>query len=657
MSGRIANVRPKPGFLMDSGGNVIPQRQNVLPMPFVRDGLANVMSARGTSVDRRTGNVWFFNQLTPDQVEAAYRTNPWARKIIDIPAKDMTREGRAWQAEKDVIEKLEAEEKRLKLWAKLLRVLILARLYGGAALIPSIGDDRLEEPLDVDSVKKGGLRFINVFNRYQLVHGPEITDPESEWCGQPEWFQITSRNGMMTKLHPSRVIAFVGQKQPEGTQFIQSDSWFWGDSILQSVNETIQNATTASDGFAALIDVAATDIYKMPDLMDNVGTQEYEDRVMARFALAARGRSTHRATILDKDEDWAQHQVTWAGIPDVLMTFMELMAGASDIPVTRLLGQSPKGLQSTGKGEQQDYHAKVMADQGEILEPGLERIDELLIRSALGTRPSDIYSEFNSLEQPDEAKDSEIEKRAADTIKVYSDTGLISDEALAQIAKNRMIESGRWPGCEAAFEAHPDVPEYDPDPDAGKTAAELAAEKVEAMRMAGAVNDAQAVMLITDARPRSLYVQRKLVNADEFLAWAKAQGFEEVLEADELHVTVCFSKMAVDWLEMGSAWDEDANGQLTVNPGGARLVEALGDKGAIVLLFNSSSLSWRHEELVRKGASHDFDSYQSHITITYAVAEGFDLAGVEPYRGKLVFGPEIFEEVNEDWTPKMKADA
>jgi hypothetical protein len=45
--------------------------------------------------------------------------------------------------------------------------------------------------------------------------------------------------------------------------------------------------------------------------------------------------------------------------------------------------------------------------------------------------------------------------------------------------------------------------------------------------------------------------------------------------------------------------------------------------------------------MVRNGASHDFDEYQPHVTITYEGSD-LDLSKVEPYRGELVFGPEIF---------------
>jgi hypothetical protein len=57
-------------------------------------------------------------------------------------------------------------------------------------------------------------------------------------------------------------------------------------------------------------------------------------------------------------------------------------------------------------------------------------------------------------------------------------------------------------------------------------------------------------------------------------------------------------------------------------------------------------------EMVRNGASHDFDSYQPHVTISYAGSD-IDLSKVEPYRGELLFGPEIFAAVVEDWEKSL----
>jgi HK97 family phage portal protein len=149
--------------------------------------------------------------------------------------------------------------------------------------------------------------------------------------------------------------------------------------------------------------------------------------------------------------------------------------------------------------------------------------------------------------------------------------------------------------------------------------------------------------------PRTLYVSRKLLNAKDFLAWAKAQGFKTTTPADELHVTIAYSKAKIDWMLAGDdVFNEE---ELIVPAGGPRAVEKLGDKGAVVLMFSSSRLAWRHHEIREAGATWDFPEYQPHVTVTYDGGD-VDLSKIVPYRGELRFGPEIFAEVDENWTPK-----
>lgn len=55
------------------------------------------------------------------------------------------------------------------------------------------------------------------------------------------------------------------------------------------------------------------------------------------------------------------------------------------------------------------------------------------------------------------------------------------------------------------------------------------------------------------ATPRTLYVCRKLLNADEVLAWARSQGFKDLLSADDLHVTIAYSRTRIDWMQISEA--------------------------------------------------------------------------------------------------------
>lgn len=659
MSGRIVNVRPKPGFVMDGAGVLLPSRQ---PGGFmVRDGLANVMSGMGTTADRRSYAGYNFWVAQPAQVEAAYRTSWLMRKIIDAPATDMTRTWRAWQTDRDIIEKLEKEEKRLRLKAKCKRALTLARLWGGGLIVIGVKGQGADPMLELkpEQCKKGGLTYLRVFARQQVTVGPEITDLESPWHGEPEYYSVTPVGGTAIKIHPSRVAAFIGQPTPEGSTM--SVEWFWGDPLYQSIENALQNADLSQDGFATLIDEAKLDIIKIPGLMDNVASDEYESRLLKRLQLVKTGQSLWRAKVIDGKEDWEQRQITWTGMPDILIAFLQMVAGAADIPITRLLGTSPKGLQSTGEGEEKDYHAMIEAKQDEMLAPALDRIDQFLIRSALGDFPDDIWYRFNPLVRLTPKEASEVEKNRATAVKIYSDTGLFDTTALATIAKNAITESGQWPGSEIAFEEAEAAAGDDDDDENRENDPEASRELVlpEERETLDRKISRRTRPMMKDARDRSLYVSRRLINADELIRWAKAQGFETTQPAEAMHVTIAFSRKPVNWMKVGEDWSSDEDGRVRVKPGGPRTVERLGDKGAVALMFRSDSLEWRHRRIHEEGTGAEWawPEYQPHVTISWKAPADMDLDKIEPYGGPLVFGPEVFAEVKDDWEKTIVEDS
>jgi len=212
-------------------------------------------------------------------------------------------------------------------------------------------------------------------------------------------------------------------------------------------------------------------------------------------------------------------------------------------------------------------------------------------------------------------------------MKIAAEMGAVSEEAAGKALVNALTESGAFPGLEGYAEEFP----FESDDSLDTVERGLLPD--------GQEGDASQV---ADAAPRTLYVRRDVLNADEIIAWAKGQGFKTTLPADDMHVTVMFSRTPVDWMKMGETWRENPE----IAPGGARLMEQFGE--ARVLLFNSSELSWRHEEMKRQGATWDHPEYQPHITISYD-PDAPDLADIEPYKGRILLGPEIFEAINEKW--------
>jgi hypothetical protein len=140
-----------------------------------------------------------------------------------------------------------------------------------------------------------------------------------------------------------------------------------------------------------------------------------------------------------------------------------------------------------------------------------------------------------------------------------------------------------------------------------------------------------------------LCVRRQVTNGHDIIAWGKSQGFKQMVQPGDMHVTLAHSTEPVDKAAAG-----DAAPAITAQ-GGERRVAALGDKGAIVLHFADPSIEGRHKQLTDAGAKWDFPSFQPHVTLTYS-GDGIDPTAISPYSGPIDFGPEIHEPLNDGWS-------
>lgn len=147
---------------------------------------------------------------------------------------------------------------------------------------------------------------------------------------------------------------------------------------------------------------------------------------------------------------------------------------------------------------------------------------------------------------------------------------------------------------------------------------------------------------------QTLYVKRSLLNYEEYISWAKQQGFADILKGEDLHVTIAFSKSLVNWTNFEPATNNYVNESNIDN----RMVTPLGDEGAVVLKFYSPTLQVRWRHFINGGCSWDYSSYQPHVSVTYS-GLNVDLTKVKPFSGKLIFGPEIFKEVDLNWKAKL----
>ena len=189
-----------------------------------------------------------------------------------------------------------------------------------------------------------------------------------------------------------------------------------------------------------------------PRPQQNLATQEYANQLTARFAYANVAKSVVNTLLLDKEEEWQRVTANFTTLPDILQMYLVIVSGAADIPATRMLGQSPAGLNATGDADLRNYYDHVNSEQVAQLSPAMAVLDDVIIRSALGDRNPSMFYLWNPLWQLSEAEKATVAKSKADTLQIDVNTGLIDQEALRIGRQNQLIEDGTYPGLEAALE-------------------------------------------------------------------------------------------------------------------------------------------------------------------------------------------------------------
>jgi phage-related protein (TIGR01555 family) len=355
------------------------------------DSLSNMVANIGTNRDKRSHSQFGFEFVNQFELEAAYQSNWIARRIVDKPNEDALREWRAFSGKqaKDIAN----EERRLGVQQAYLDTCCWADLYGGAAILMVTGQN-LSSPLDLDKIKKGGLKNLIVLDRWDIQPIDfNMTDPLKPNWMMPEHYMMV--NGTQ-KIHHSHIIRRTGARLPRRMRLFEQG---WGDSRLRRCMSDLRDVVATKGGIASLVLEANVDTITVKGLKSALASPQC-DNVTERYRMFGMMKSIVNLGLLDAEsEEFDRKSITFSGLSQIMEQFMVWTAGAAEMPVTELWGQSASGLSSTGEGDLKTYHGTIKGKQDGQMRLDLEALDQVLIRSALGSYPDDIEFEWNPLAQ------------------------------------------------------------------------------------------------------------------------------------------------------------------------------------------------------------------------------------------------------------------
>ena len=384
------------------------------PLARMGFGTNNLLDATEYKMTRISRDYNLMNTL--------YRNHWIAKKIINSIPEDMCKNWFSITAElaPEMTDRYNKLEKRTLVKDKIVEGLIWGRLYGGAGAVMIIDGHNyiLSEPLDIDTVMPNSFRGLMVVDRWSGIYPSaelitDICDPE---FGLPEFYNIVNTGGsIVQKVHHTRVIRFTGRKLP----FWENQAEVhWGAAELEHIYDEVAKRDNTSWNIASLIFQAnllvdkVDGLEQMLTLTDPQAQRDFYTIKSAQNQL----RNNNAMMIIGKDEEVQSLQYAFAGLNDIYESFMLDIAGAAEIPVTKLFGRSPAGMNSTGESDLQNYYDMVAQQQSTVLKPKIDKLLPVMFMSEFGYIPDDLDIKFNPIATPSDEKIADIVGKKVDSI-------------------------------------------------------------------------------------------------------------------------------------------------------------------------------------------------------------------------------------------------
>lgn len=445
----------------DAGRNVgrkLTLDEFVNPLARSGAGMPNLLEATEYPLTRFTQNWQVLNSL--------YRSHWVVQKIINTIPQDMMKNGYDFQSDinPDQIQKISKIIRQTRLHSKILNGLYWGRLYGGAAGIIMIDGeaDRMDEPLDLDRVMPGAFKGLLIMDRWSGIMPSadlitDITDPD---FGMPEYYEVTLPEGQgVIRLHNSRVCRFTGREMPYLEKLAEN---YWGTSEMEHVFSELKKRDNVSWNIALLTFMANIRVMKI-DGMEQLlayGGDKSQQALYNTLEGLNMMLNNNGIQILGKDDSYESHQYTFSGLGEVYDRFMMDVSGACGIPVTKLFGRSPAGMNSTGDADMDNYYDTIEQSQESQLRPVLDKLLPIVCMSALGAVPDDLDYIFNPVRRPsNDEKQSLGSQQTAAVVQAYT-AGLVSEKTALRELQGSSKLTGMWTNItDKQIEAASDQPE------------------------------------------------------------------------------------------------------------------------------------------------------------------------------------------------------
>lgn len=361
---------------------------------------------------------------------------PEYRRIVEVIATEMTRK---WirlttkgddEDKTEKISKITDEIDRLQVQAAFKKLAEEDGFFGRSHLYIDTGstDDPAELATDIGDgrnatsqrkVGKGSLKAVRPVEAvWTYPTDYNSVDPlRGDWYKPSAWFV------MGKQVHSSRLLTFIGREVPD---LLKPAYSFGGLSLTQMAKPYVDNWLQTRQSVNDIISAFTVFVLKtnMAETLQMGG-----EKLFHRAALFNNLRNNRGLMMLDNEqEDFQNVSASLAGLDELQAQAQEHMASVSGIPLVKLLGITPSGLNASSDGEIRVFYDSISAYQEAFFRPNLTRVIDFIQLSLFGKVDQDIGFEFGPLYALNEKEEAEVEKIKAETGSILINDGVLAPE-------------------------------------------------------------------------------------------------------------------------------------------------------------------------------------------------------------------------------------
>ena len=391
-----------------------------------------------------------FNPITRNRtlVEWIHRGSWLGGVAVDLVADDMTRAGVEFGSDLKPNEgdRLHSAAVQLAIWDTINDGIRWARLYGGCIVVMLINGQKFNTPLRLETVGPDQFRGLYALDRWMIE--PSLNDLVTELgpsLGMPRYYTVSSDAPALRglKIHYSRILRLEGTRLPWNQRAAEN---LWGLSVYERLYDKMVAFDSATQGAAQLVYKSSIRTYKLMGMRELVGGDSEAQMILSKYVdMMRRFQGIEGITLIDGNDDFVVNQSSsFPGIADALVQFGQQLSGALQIPLVRLFGQSPAGLNSTGDADLITYYDGIAHQQERSLRTAVEHIYQAIAQSEGIDLPPEFSVRFKPLWQMNNEQKAAIGTQNTTAVIQAHDSGVIGRATALKELKQQSSITGLW---------------------------------------------------------------------------------------------------------------------------------------------------------------------------------------------------------------------